>query len=105
MPAPSGFECPVDGRRDTAPLCCFLSELLETLFGQPVVLRAPIVLGRLPDRGEPSGFFQPVECRKQRSRLDMEGAARDVEDSAGHTKSVQLLRGERFQNEQIESAL
>src|SRR5204863_2226534 len=72
-----------DGQRDPVPRRRFLPELLPTATGQPVVLRAAVVLRQLPRGREPAGLFEPMQRRKQRARLNGKRAAGDLLDPAG----------------------
>src|SRR5262245_10922917 len=101
----SGFERTPDRRRDAGPLLHLLAELLTPRFGQRVELRAAIVFGCVPLCGEPSRFLEPMKGGKQRPRLDDEGAAGDLLDASGHTKSVELAGRQGLENEKVERAL
>jgi len=94
-----------DRIRDFFPLPRLVLELLSSLARKAIKLGAPIVLGRTPRRGEPSGFLQPVERGKQRARLDGERFVRDLLNAACDAEAVQVLEGQSAENEQIERTL
>ena len=99
------FERAGNGERDLVPLRGFLAELFAARAGERVVLRAPVVLRRLPGGSQPSGFFQTVQCRKQGTGLDDERPVRELFDAARDAKAVELSGRERLQDEQVEGAL
>src|SRR5207249_10369875 len=74
-------------------------------FREPVVLRAAVILRRLPDRSEPARFLETVERRKQRPRLYDERASGHLFDSPRHAQPVQFACGEGLQDQKVERPL
>src|SRR5262245_4346545 len=105
MLGPSGFERTRNRDRDAVPLVGLVTELLPPRLGQHVELRPAVVLGRVPLGGEPPGFLEAVECRKEGARLHDECASGELLDAARDTESVELAGRERFENQEIERAL
>ena len=86
-------------------LACLLAQLSLARLGERVVLGPPVVLGRVPGRLEPAGFFEPMQGRKQRAGLRREGAAGQLRDAGRHAEPVQLAGAERLEDQEIEGAL
>src|SRR5262249_23636807 len=90
-----GFQGLSDGPGYPAPAPGLDFELLPPRPGQPVVLRAAVVLGRPPERGNPPLLLDPVQGGEQRSRLHHERAAGDLLDASGDSEPVLLAGDER----------
>ena len=81
--AGSGLERASNRDGDAVPLRGFFSELPAPGARERVVLRPPVVLGRLPGRCEPPRFLEAMQCGKERAGLNHERPARDLLDAAG----------------------
>jgi len=94
-----------DRQRDAAPLHGLDIQLAAACFGQLVVFCPPIVFRFPPGGGEPTCFLHTVEGWKQRSRFDQEGPGSDLLDAPGDSQAMHWIKGQRFENEQVERAL
>jgi len=80
-------------------------ELAPSGLRQRVVLGLAPVLRLTPLGAQPPFLLQPVQRRKQRSRLHVERAARHLADAPRYPQLVQRFEPERRQDEQVERAL
>src|SRR5688572_11955140 len=101
----SGLEGQRHGHRDPPPLLGLGLELLPAGPAQPVVLRAPPVLGLAPGRLQPACLLHAVQRREERPRLHLEGAAGDLLEPARDAEPVHLAERERLQDQQVEGPL
>src|SRR5688572_17634208 len=100
-----GFEHEANRRDDAGPLLLFSNQLLTSRRREAVSLDAAPGLGDRPLTGDEPFLFEPVQRRKQRSGLDVEGAPGDLLDALGNADAVARLELERPQDQQAESAL
>src|SRR5581483_10123598 len=93
-----------DGERDARPLFLLGGEAAAPGGGQRIALDpAPLLVGG-PVAGDQPVRFEPVERRKERSRLHAEGAARDLLQAFGDAEAVPRLELERAEDQEVERA-
>jgi hypothetical protein len=90
---------------DPVPLRGLFPKLLAARSCQRVVLRAPIILGRLPSRIELTRLFEAMQGGEQRTWLNDERAARDLFDPTRDAETVQLRSGEGLEDQQVERTM
>src|SRR5687767_888426 len=78
-----------DGGHSPAPVGGFDLELFSAGAREREVSRTARVLGFPPLGVEPSGAFEPLQRGEERSRVDLEDAARDLLDAAADAERVQ----------------
>ena len=80
-------------------------ELLSALRCEPVVARAPVVLGRAPERRDPAAILEAVQGRVERAVLHLEHLVRPTLDRMRDGVAVCGPDTERLQDEQVERSL
>ena len=101
-----GGEHELDQGGHASPVLGLDLELPPAGRGQPIELRAPVVLGDLPRRTNPPAVFQPHERGVQRPLVQQQRLVRHPADALGDAVPVHRTEGvERLQNEQVEGAL
>src|SRR5262249_15625179 len=80
-------------------------ELFLSRPGQRIKLGTARVLGLAPLRVEPTGALQPLQCGKQRSRIDPEYALRNLLHAAGDAEPVHGLKTESLEDQHVQRAL
>ena len=93
-----GGEDAGNGRGNPVPSVSLLEQALFTFPRQTVKLRAPIVFGNSPFRGEHALFLQPKKGRVKRALLHLERPARDLLNAEQHAVSVQRPQRHRLQD-------
>ena len=73
--------------------------------GEPVVLRAPAVLGGAPLRVDPASLLQPDERRVDGALAYLQRVLGELLDAVGESPSVHRRERERLEDEQVERAL
>src|SRR2546428_9865187 len=71
---------PCDRAREFLPLRRLDGELLTSLWGQTVILRAPIVVRRAVFEIDPTPFNQPMKRRVEGPLLHLQGVVRAARD-------------------------
>src|SRR5690606_36447247 len=80
----------------------FLLELSPARGGEPVVLRAALVLGLAFTRGEEAALLEAVQGGEQRARADPVGAFRDLLDPARDAEPVERLQAQRLEDQEVQ---
>jgi hypothetical protein len=101
----SGGDGGGDGPGDELPARRFRVEVAAARLGELVELRPAVVFRLAPLGLQPALLFEAVERGKERTGLDVEGAAGDLRDSARDAKAVIGAQRKRAQNQQIERPL
>ena len=73
--------------------------------GQPVELRAPVVVRVAPRRLDPALLLEPVERRVEGPLIDLEDILRHLLQALGDAPSMHVARRQRAENEEVERAL
>src|SRR5437762_5888219 len=94
-----------DRRGEPLPRCGFLLELFPSGFRQRVELRASLVFGDAPLRGDPTLVLETLERGIERSLLDQQHVVGELSNPPRDGPPVQRLEHERLEDEQIERAL
>src|SRR6185312_8596684 len=94
-----------DGHGNSVPLLFLNAQLAASRFGETVIAGSPGIFRFAPRRDQPAGLFHAVKGGEQRSRLHVEGAFRQLPNTAGNAKAVHLVERQSFQNQKIERSL
>jgi hypothetical protein len=99
------FEDAGDSCGLTLPLFGFASERFMTFGGELVILRATIVLGRVPFGANRAGAFHAAEGGEQGTGIDAEDAVADLLNAQGNAVTVHGLQGEGFEDQHFQGSL
>src|SRR5438128_9342595 len=100
-----GTEDTGDGSSQLVPPARLNLELLATLGGQVIELRAAVVLRRALIERNPTTLDQAVQRRIQRTLLHLQHMIRAVLDRFGNRMAVSRPEPECPENQQVQSAL
>src|SRR5262245_57921847 len=89
----------------TIPICRLTVELPSAGAGQRVVLRPPRARRRAPFGVDCAGALEPLQCREQRSGVDLEDAARDLLDPLADAEAVERLQTQGLQDQHVQRSL
>src|SRR4051812_20429210 len=105
MASVGGSQDSIDGADDLVPAVRLFDELRTSVRRQPVVARAPVVLGGSPERRDPAAVLEAMERRIQRAVLDAEHFVRLVFDRVRDRVTVGRPQDEGFEHQHVERAL
>src|SRR6185437_15877991 len=94
-----------NGCRDTFPIGRFFLEVSASESRERVELRPPIVLGRLPFGMNPALLLKLVQSRVKGSVAHLKYVAGHLLQSLAESPSMQRLKSENLENQQIQGAL
>src|SRR5437867_4032954 len=92
------------GGGEALPFVDLVAERPASLTRNRVVTRAAIVLGRLPVARDVAAVLEALECRIERTLIDVEAALRDLLNPEADSPAVHGREGQRLENQQIDAA-
>src|ERR1043166_7668159 len=105
MESALGREDEPDRADESVPGRELLSQRASSGGGEPVVLRAPAVLGDAPLRIDPAPLLEPDERRVDGALPYLQRVLGELLDAVGESPSVHRRERERFEDDQVERAL